>query len=152
MAVNGRHPVDLRMAACAAYLVEGDSKRVSRLTGVPARTIRDWTTQEWWGEAMEKLRVRYQERLDAKLTAIMDAALSAVLNQLEHGDEVLNRDSGTVTRRMVSAKDAAIIFAVFFDKRALLRGQPTSRVERVNLDRLRARFNAIVDRVQDANQ
>ncbi len=145
MAINRKHAVDLRIAACAAYMVEGDSKRVSRLTGVPARTIRDWTKQEWWNEIMEELRARYQELLDAKLTAIMDMAVSAVLNRLENGDEVLDRDSGTVTRRMVSAKEAAIIFAVFFDKRAMLRGQPTRRVESVNLDTLRAQFSAVVD-------
>ncbi len=140
MAANGRHPVDVRMAACAAYLVEGDSKRVSKLTGVPARTIREWTTQEWWSVATDKLRGQYLEWLDGKLTAIMDAALSAVLDRLEQGDEVLDPESGTMMRRAVSAKDVAIVFAVFFDKRALLRGQLTSRVERVNLDELRAQF------------
>ena len=150
--MNGKHPPEVRMAACAAYLVEGDSKRVEKLTGIPARTIREWTTQEWWHEATERLRIQYEARLDIKLTAIMDKALSAVLDRLEHGDEVLDAKSGTMTRRKVSGRDAAIISAVAFDKRALLRGQPTSRVERVDLGALREKFRNAVERVVDANE
>jgi hypothetical protein len=147
--MSGKHPVELRMQVCAAYLASGDSEKVARLTGVPARTIRDWTGQDWWQDATEQLRERHERQLDARLSAIIDTATAAVQDRLEHGDEVTGKD-GTLLRRKVSARDAAIISAVAFDKRALLRGQATRRIEHVDLPALRAQFSKAIE-VEDAN-
>lgn len=151
MAATSKHSPDLRMQACATYLATGDSRQASRLTGIPDRTIRSWFDQDWWIKDTERLRAQFEKQLDAKLTAIIGKAMDVTLDRLENGDELIGKD-GAPIRRKVSGRDAAVIGGVAFDKRALIRGQPTSRVERVNLDELRRQFAGEAVRVDGVNE
>lgn len=151
MAATSKHAPNLRQQAVATYLATGDSNQAAKLTGIPARTIRSWFDQDWWIESTERLRAQHEKQLDAKLTAIIEKAMDVTLDRLEYGDEVIGKD-GAPVRRKVSGRDAAVIGGVAFDKRALIRGQPTSRVERVNLDELRVKFAGVAVRVDGASE
>ena len=68
-ASNKYSPEEL-IAVAATWVVKGHSKIVSRLTGVPAPTIRMWTRTQWWREMVRVIRKSRQEELDALYTGI----------------------------------------------------------------------------------
>jgi hypothetical protein len=133
-----------KMEAACTYAVTGNARRVSELIKVPEGTIRAWKTTEWWHEVMSRIQQDQNDELDTKITKNIDKAVEAVQDRLEHGDYVYNAKTNELVRKPVNAKDLSIVAAVMVDKRQLLRGQPTSRVEKVSenekLTRLAAEF------------
>jgi hypothetical protein len=123
-----------KMEAACAFAVAGNSRRVSEITGIPEGTIRSWKNTEWWFETMEQIQKEENEELDTKLTALLNKAVDTVNDRLENGDVIYDTKRGILAKKPVSGKDAAIITAITLDKRQLLRGQPTSRVERISQD------------------
>jgi uncharacterized protein with beta-barrel porin domain len=69
--------------------------------------------------------------VDGTLTSIIHAAAGGVMDSILHGDEVIDKN-GDLVRRQMSGKDKAWVMGITFDKRALLRGDPTSRTEKVD--------------------
>jgi hypothetical protein len=133
-----------KMEAACTYAVTGNARRVSELIKVPEGTIRAWKTTEWWHEVMSRIQQEQNEELDSKLTKLVDKAVDHINDRLDHGDYVYNAKEDKLIRKPVGAKDLSIVAAVTVDKRQLLRGQPTSRVEKVSenekLTRLAAEF------------
>ncbi len=130
MAKKSYSELDKRQAA-ALYVLEGNAERVGKAMAIPPRTVRDWVHAEWWGELVERARAAVQDELDAAQTAVIHKAMDVVQDRLEHGDVKLVRDRDEngepafVERRVpVSGKDAAVIGAVTFDKRQILRNAP----------------------------
>ena len=120
----------MEVACCMA--VCGNSKQASEVTRVPEATIRTWKTTEWWNEIMSRIHQEEDEELDTKLTKLVNKAVASVNERLDNGDWIYNAKQDKLVRKPVSAKDAAIVSAISIDKRQLLRGQPTSRVEKVS--------------------
>jgi hypothetical protein len=117
-----------------AYAILGNMRLVAEhLSAEPHlnfQTIRKWMQADWWKSALTLIRKQKQGHLDAKLTQIMDLCTNEMVDRLIHGEAVL--DKGEIKRKPVSLRDATITAAVTYDKRALLRGDPTSRSERIN--------------------
>lgn len=133
-----------KMEVACTFAVSGNSARVSELCKVPEGTIRAWKQTEWWHEIMSRIHQEQNEELDAKLTKLVDKAVDQINDRLESGDYVYNAKEDKLVRKPVNAKDIAIVTAITLDKRQLLRGEPTSRVEKVSenekLSRLAAEF------------
>lgn len=108
-----------------AYLISGNSVDASKVCGIPDKTIRDWTRETWWADYMGEARKEKNDELDAAFTEILHKAVGEAKDRIENGDEVLDVKSGSRERRKVSARDATLVAAVFIDKRAILRGEPT---------------------------
>jgi hypothetical protein len=132
---NGWWPEEKRVEAVASYAVLGSAKEVSAITGVPVGTLCRWMTEEWWHEMTNRVRVQKDMELDVKFTKVVDKAVEAITDRLENGDYVYNNRTQTVHRKPVTARDAASVTNIILDKRSLLRGMPTSRVERVSTDK-----------------
>jgi hypothetical protein len=62
--------------------------------------------------------------MDAAWSGVMQTATAKLAERLEHGDEVATRDG--VHTVQVKALDCARIVSLIYDRRALLRRQPTS--------------------------
>lgn len=114
-----------RITAAYAWIVTGSCEKASKLCGIPARTIRDWTNTDWWVDLIQEARKHKQQELDAQLTGIIHAAGEELMDRILNGDEVMKKD-GTVARRKVPAGTLGIILATQVDKRAIIRGEPTS--------------------------
>ena len=124
----------VKMEVACVYAVTGNSRRCSEITGIPEGTIRSWKTQEWWHEIQSRIIREQDEELDVKLTKLVDKAVDQVNDRLDNGDFVYNAKDDKLVRKPVGAKDLAIVTAITVDKRQLLRGQPTSRVEKVSTE------------------
>jgi hypothetical protein len=119
---------------CCAFAVCGNSRQVAEITKVPEGTIRAWKQTEWWSDIISRIHSEEDEELDTKLTKLVNKAVDHVNDRLDSGDWIYDTKRGELLRKPVSSRDLAIVAAITVDKRQLLRGQPTSRVEKVSHD------------------
>ena len=147
---HGRHsnytPEQIAQAALV-YAIEGACTRVETITGIPERTVNDWTHQDWWPALIDQARAAKQDEIDAGLQRIQDKAIKATEDRLENGDYIMGKD-GQLLRKPVSARDAAIVTAVAFDKQRILRNLPTS-ISATGGD---AKLSAMADRLKKIEQ
>jgi len=113
-----------RREAGITYLITGNLRATAKQTGVNERTLADWVKSDWWVPLLQTLHAEKGRELDGKMTQLIDAALHELSDRLANGDHKIGRD-GTLIRVPVPAKDAAIVAAVMFDKRQILRNLPT---------------------------
>jgi len=133
MAKGKAWDMDTRIQAAIAWLITGDSEEAGRLCNIPGRTVRLWMQQPWWEEVLAEARTIKQKELDALWTGLIHKSTTALRERLDQGDAILSK-TGEVRYLPVKAKDIAIIMSIAIDKRALLRNQPTSRVEKITVE------------------
>src|SRR5664279_1514948 len=122
MAAGSHYSDQQRREAVASYLVLGAWRKVSDATHIPLRTLTDWSIQPWFGTLIAELRAEMGDELDGALSSIIHEGTSQLLDRLKNGDAVLV--AGEVKRKPVSARDLALVSAIAYDKRALVRQQP----------------------------
>ena len=123
-----------KINACCVFAVSGNSRRTAEITKVPEATIRAWKQTIWWQEITVRIYEEQDEGLSSKLTSLVDKAVEAINDRLEHGDYLYNPKKDKLVRKPIGARDLATITIMAVDKRQLLRGEPTSRVEKVSVD------------------
>lgn len=118
-----------RLKAACAWLAWADQEesreKCAKYAGIPVELFTDWQVQEWWPAAIQLARYKQGEKLDARLSDVINKATFHLLDRLENGDEQMDRD-GEIHRVAVAAKDLMVIAALASDKRQILRGQPTA--------------------------
>ena len=132
-AKNGWAPEEQRVEAVALYAAIGNAAEVARIMNINAATLRTWKTTEWWELMMRRVHLEADEQLDSKFTKIVDKAMEEINDRLENGEHVYNPRTGEIVRVKPKMRDVAMVAATNLDKRQLLRGQPTSRSERVDV-------------------
>jgi len=141
-----------RRYACLIMAIKGNVLAVSRETKIPETTLRDWIKTDWWVDMCAEVREQKQQELDSKWTEIIELATSKVTERLKNGDYAKHDNTGKVLYKPVSAKDAQMVAAIGYDKRALQRGDPTSRTEKVSvekrLDNLTERFTQVSEQAR----
>lgn len=110
--------------AAATYVATGNSKETSRITKVPDATIRSWRNTEWWPILVADIRADGCDELDARLSAIRDAALLEVRDRLEKGDIHITKE-GKKVRKGMDGRHAMGIAVAAQDKINVLRGGET---------------------------
>lgn len=122
-----------RIEAAIAWLITGDIAEAAKLCSIPARTIYDWQTKIWWEDVLTEAKLIKQKELDAVWTGLIHKVTSQLKNRIEEGDPYIKRN-GDVGRLPIKAKDLATIMSIATDKRSLIRGQATSRTEKITID------------------
>ncbi len=111
---------------CITLIAGGTSMSTScKYTGITLSRLNGWRTKEWYGRAVELIKQRLDEQLDGQFTHAINKGTKKLHERLDIGDPVVDRD-GKISYKPVSARDAAIITSIFFDKRNLLRNKPTT--------------------------
>ena len=126
---NVKYTPDQRVQAVAAWIITGSSRKVEQYTGIPANTVRWWMrASSWWPVVRDKLRAVYQDSLDSKLTNIIHKSTDQLEDRIDNGNYERDRKTGNMVRVPLDAKELALAgLAIPMDKRALMRGDPTSR-------------------------
>jgi hypothetical protein len=135
-----RHDMDTKLQAAIAYLMTGNSEEAGKLVAVPGRTIRYWMQQAWWEDVLREAQTVKQKELDAIWTGLVHKAADKLRERLDEGDAVLTK-TGEIKNLPIKAKDLAFIMSVVTDKRAVLRGQATSRREVVSVEQRLEKLN-----------
>lgn len=151
---NGRkglghtYTAEERLHVLNTWFIKGRSPtEVEKYTGVSSNTLFCWMKADWWRDALRVVKQEKQEELDGMYTGILEQTLGVQSDRLEHGDAkviktVTTTDEGerteehSVMRYPMKGKDAAVIGSIAYQNRALLRGDPTSRVEKISTDEL----------------
>lgn len=138
-----------RVKAVASWLVLGNMNKVEEATGIPAGTLHYWKTQPWWFEQVERIRQSEDQELDNQFTKIVQKTQAVVLDRLENGDFVYDKE-GVLVRKPVSIRDAAIVSGISVDKRHILRQVPASEQNKIGmqerLKNLEMQFTKLVSR------
>lgn len=129
---RAKYSAEKKLAAVTAYVMTGTCRQAARVTGLSHQIISEWKNKAaWWPEAYRMAKLERQEEMDGVMTAIIHEAGNQILDRVINGDEVINKD-GDVVRRKMGGKELATTLGITYDKRALLRGDPTSRTEKVD--------------------
>ena len=102
---------------------------------VPYSTAKFWKTQPWFKEMVDNIQAEDSTQLDAKLSKIVNKTLEVISDRLEGGDYILDSKTGTVKRVPVKMRDAKTVAVDLFDKRQLIRKQPTKITEQQTVDK-----------------
>lgn len=125
--------MDDRIEAAISWLITGSWEAASKLCGIPASTIRQWSTSSWWEDVLTEAKTKKQAELDAVWTGLIHDATKELRDRVENGEVHLTR-TGEKRRIPLKARDLATVVAMAVEKRALARGQATSRTEKITLD------------------
>lgn len=135
-----------------AYMVHGNLSKATDEVGLGIHTTRMWMSKDWWPILLEEIKYSQSIALDGQYTKILFKALEQVVERLENGDEVVVGKE--LVRRKISARDAALISAIMFDKRQVARGDPT-QIQQNNfniderLESLTAAFETIAKKANE---
>lgn len=123
---RSKYSVREKLQTVTMWAVLGNIAEVSRRTGVAKDTIKYWKNEtEWWGEAIERIKLQRNEKLDADITRAIDMSMGELADRIKKGDEVILKD-GSTARKKMSGRDLALISSMLYDKRSLMRGDIAS--------------------------
>jgi hypothetical protein len=74
MAAGSYYTDEQRRAAVAEYVVLGNWRKVAEATGIPQRTLGDWSKQPWFHTLLAEVRAEKGAELDGQLTRIIHKA------------------------------------------------------------------------------
>ena len=116
----------------ATYWMIGYSSRdIEKMLQVPASTCRYWMQQPWWKDLMREVRKAKNEELDNQLTRIIHKSARQLEDRIDHGNYSRNPITGEMERIPLKSSELAKDgMGIPFDKRAMVRGDPTSKVAR----------------------
>lgn len=143
------YSADQKVLAVTSYALSGNLLTASIESGIDYPTVIRWKNKaSWWPKVLEEIRRTKCEEFDLKATALIDNMLEKMAKKLMdgEGDEIVLRD-GSKVKKDVDFHRLATSMSILFDKRALGRGEATSRTEKVDpkkkLDDLAKQFKDI---------
>lgn len=115
-----------RIEVATAHAMGLNAALIEAATGVPKMTVRAWRQQDWFKDLLSELQREDDSQVDAKLTKIVGKSLDLIVDRLEQGDFMWDKENREFVRKPLYAKDITKIADIMYDKRNLLRGKPTS--------------------------
>ena len=114
------------MAACTTYLATGSIAETSRIINVPYRTVQEWTYSDWWKQLMTEIQSGENQKTDNKMSKVIEKTLDMLVSRIEEGDYQYDQKTGRLVKIPLKARDLERITSGLFDKRQLIRKQPTN--------------------------
>jgi hypothetical protein len=121
------YSIEERLAVVMRYAACGNLKQVSREMKLSYDTLKHWKNYcDWWAPVLQECRRRKQDELDGTLTNIIDMSLAEIVDRITHGDTKYVAKTGETYKVPMTGKELAWVGSILFDKRAALRGDPTT--------------------------
>ena len=116
-----------QLEAVTTYLATGSLAETSRIINVPYRTVQSWKLEsEWWPKVVEEIQSGENQKVDQKMSRIIDKTLEKLVERIEDGDYMYDQKTGRMVKVPLKARDLERITSGLFDKRQLIRKQPTN--------------------------
>ena len=116
-----------QLEAVTTYLATGSIAETSRIINVPYRTVQSWKLEsEWWPKVVEEIQSGENQKVDQKMSRIIDKTLEKLVERIEDGDYMYDQKTGRMVKVPLKARDLERITSGLFDKRQLIRKQPTN--------------------------
>ena len=131
---NSKYTPSDKIAAVCAYMVTGNARKASLYCGVPKDTIGQWRKKDWWEALTHQVKKEKNDEMEAMITGFLHQGLEEVIERMHTGDTFYDTKTGNTYTMPVKLKELTTSLSMLFDKRQLLRGDPTRRVEQVSTD------------------
>ena len=116
-----------QLEVLTTYLALGNLSEASRLCNVPYITCKKWKYySDWWKETIEDIQSGEGQRTDNKMSKVIDKALDLIVDRIEQGDYQYDQKTGKIVKIPLKVRDLERVASGLFDKRQLIRKQPTS--------------------------
>ena len=115
-----------QLEVVTTYLALGNLSETSRVCNVPMRTVTLWKSQEWWSKLVNDIQSGEGQRTDNKMSKTIDKALDMLMERMEQGDYQYDQKTGRLVKVPLKARDLERVVGGLFDKRQLIRKQPTN--------------------------
>jgi hypothetical protein len=127
-----------QLEVVTTFLATGSNAETSRMCNVPLATVIRWKQQDWWPTLVSEIQGGEGQKQDNKMSKAIDKALDMLLVRIDEGDYQYDQKTGRVVKIPLKARDLERVASGLFDKRQLIRKQPTNiKVDSVNqTDRL----------------
>ena len=136
---------EMKIHAAACYFLTGTVQGTARMTGFKHQTISEWKNKaQWWLPVLSKIKKDKNDELDADLTQLIHVTSTEILDRLKDGDSYVTSEyvvktfgegkeakdklvkQDVLKRKPVTARDLGALLNTIYDKRTMLRGDPTS--------------------------
>lgn len=98
----------------------------SRVCNVPLITCKKWKASDWWTNLVNDIQSGDGQKSDNKMSKAIDKALDLIMTRMEEGDYQYDQKTGRLVKVPLKARDLERVASGLFDKRQLIRKQPTS--------------------------
>jgi len=115
--------------AISVFAATKSPSLTSEQTNVPLTTIKKWQQQQWWKDKLKDIQEEDYDKLDSRLTKILDKTLDQLADRIEHGEYIFDVRTGKIKRLPAKLRDVNAAVNSLIDKRQLIRKQPTKIVE-----------------------
>jgi hypothetical protein len=116
-----------QLEVVTTYLATGNLAETSRLCNVPLITIKKWKYEStWWPELVTEIQSGDGQKQDNKMSKVIDKALDMLITRIEEGDYQYDQKTGRLVKIPLKARDLERVTSGLFDKRQLIRKQPTN--------------------------
>ena len=154
---QGGHWSDAKKQEAVCLWVAGMSlSKVAVHLNVPYETVKEWKKKPWWDEIEKDIKSDDKQKIDAKLTKILDKSLDTIMDRLENGEYIYDQKTGRLKQTPAKLRDATVAFNTVMDKRQLLRKEPTKITEQTSsadqLKQLAEHFANFVTGIQKQEQ
>lgn len=115
--------------AIAVYLATGSVILTAEQINVPLKTLQKWKAASWWKDKIDEIQKEDYDRLDGKMSKVIDKALDEVMDRLNNGEYIYDVHTGKTKRTPAKMREINTVFNNLIDKRQLIRKQPTKIIE-----------------------
>ena len=115
-----------QLEVVTTYLALGNLSEASRICNVPYETCKKWKQADWWDKLITDIQSGEGQRSDNKMTKVIDKALDLILTRMDEGDYQYDQKTGRLVKVPLKARDLERVASGLFDKRQLIRKQPTN--------------------------
>jgi hypothetical protein len=115
-----------QLEVVTAYLALVSVSEVARVCNVPVGTIQNWKTKDWWKTLVNDIQSGEGQRSDNKMSKTIDKALDLIMERMDTGDYQYDQKTGRLVKVPLKARDLERVASGLFDKRQLIRKQPTN--------------------------
>lgn len=118
-----RYTIEQKFAAVEAWLLYGNLKLVTELTGIGYSLIKSWRGTEWWRDLEREILAGARIKQSSTISRIVDKGLEVVSDRLENGEVVLDQKTGELVRRPVTLRDSATAVNALMQRQSILEKQ-----------------------------
>lgn len=131
--VEGWYPDKVKEQAAVIYAASGTMSKVSEILDVPITIIKHWMQESWWQEIVDQVHQEENDKITAKKTELINKTLNQIEDRINNGDTVVTKQG--LLKLPPKLRDLAHAENLLIEKRQLLRGEATKRVETLSPDK-----------------
>lgn len=130
---TGGYSPEKKIQALSAWMITGTASEAARMTGISVGTICSWKNKStWWPALMAEMNKDYNAELDVLYTNVLMKSAKKLITVIDNGEDIYNARMDKMVKRQLSGVSLAKINSHVFASRALMRGDPTQRIEKVS--------------------